>query len=837
MFRVAGRLIIVITSNKCARDRGHGRNRLFICCVWLLMTGPLKLSPMQRFVSNCAELLMAQRKVLLGFFLLVTLALGYSATQVRLDPGFNKQIPVRHAYMVNFLDFSRIFTGANRLLVSVHWKGQGDIYNPEFLQTLQQVTDDVFFISGVSRPSVTSLFTPNVRYIEITEDGYVGDLVVPPQYAATAEDLQQVRSNAARSGQVGRLLANDLKSAMVRADLQDIDPKTGQPVSYVQIAQRLEDIRAKYSSADIEINIVGFAKLVGDVVEGLNTVMGFFAIAFLITGALLWVYSRSLRLTLVALFVALLPVIWLLGLLPLLGLGIDPMSILVPFLIFSIGVSHAVQMTNAWKQEVLAGSDSVTAAKAAFSKIFIPGALALLMNALGFGVIMLIDIPIVHELGVTACIGVMLMIITNKIMLPLIIAHLRLEPRLMRAQAQLLNQRHPLWWRLSALATPGPALWVFAISLVLLAVGAIKARELATGDIGSGAPELRADSRYNQDNQKIISHYSIGLDVLSVFLTIRDRSEACLDPAVMRAVETFDFKMREVPGVQSVQSVAGMSKQVIAGNNEGNPRWAAIPGSAQGLQQGAYAYSPDSGLVTDSCQKMQILVFLTDHEGASVAHVLGEAKRIIGAIQVPGVTFHLAGGNIGVMAASNEAVKQAEVVMLAALFFSVALFCLLTFRSLRAVLCILVPLAIVAVLCNALMALLGIGLKVATLPVMALGVGVGVDYGIYLYERIEHEMAAGQDLREAFYRAMCQRGTAAVFTAVTMSLGVCTWVFAPLKFQADMGVLLAFMFLVNVLGAIFLLPALAAWFNLGKPLVNKRPSSVRASCDQPLVNL
>ena len=778
---------------------------------------------MQRFVERCADLLMANRKVLLGVFVLITLALGYSATHVRLDPGFNKQIPVRHDYMLNFLEFSRIFTGANRLLVSVNWKGEGDIYTPQFLETLQHVTDDVFFISGVSRPSVTSLFTPNVRYIEITEDGYVGDLVVPPQYAASPEDLQQVRSNAARSGQIGRLLANDLKSAMVRADLQDVDPKTGQPVSYVDVARSLEDIRAKYSSADIEINIVGFAKLVGDVVEGLNTVIGFFAVAFLITGLLLWLYSRSLRLTLVALCVALLPVIWLLGLLPLLGLGIDPMSILVPFLIFSIGVSHAVQMTNAWKQEVQAGSDSVSAAKTAFSTIFIPGALALLMNALGFGVIMLIDIPIVHELGVTACIGVMLMIITNKMMLPLIIAHLTLEPRSLTARSPLSHQRHPLWWRLSALATPGPALWVFAISLLLLGVGATKARQLQIGDIGSGAPELRADSRYNQDNQKIISSYSIGLDVLSVFLTVADRSEACLDPNVMRAVETFDFKMREVPGVQSVQSVAGMSKQVIAGNNEGNPRWAAIPGSAQGLQQGAYAYSPDSGLVTDGCQQMQILVFLTDHEGSTVAQVLDAAKRIIAGIQVPGVSFKLAGGNIGVMAASNEAVKHAEVIMLAALFLSVALFCLLTFRSLRAVLCILVPLAIVAVLCNALMALLGIGLKVATLPVMALGVGVGVDYGIYLYERIEHEMAEGQDLREAFYRAMCQRGTAAVFTAVTMSLGVCTWVFAPLKFQADMGVLLAFMFMVNVLGAIFLLPALAAWFNQGnKPLVVDR---------------
>ncbi|MCY1326779.1 efflux transporter, putative, hydrophobe/amphiphile efflux-3 family [compost metagenome] len=781
----------------------------------------------ERRVEWCADRLMAWRKPLLGIFVLLTLALGYSATQVRLDPAFNKQIPVRHEYMLNFLDFSSVFTGANRLLVSVRWKGEGDIYNPEFLRTLQQVTDDVFFISGVSRPSVTSLFTPNVRYIEITEEGYVGDLVVPPQYSGTPEDLAQVRNNAARSGQIGRLLANDLKSALVRADLQDTDPKTGQPVSYTDIAASLEAIRAKYDNDNIEISIVGFAKLVGDVVEGLNTVIGFFIVAFIITAALLWLYARSLKLTVVSLLVALLPVVWLLGLLPLLGLGIDPMSILVPFLIFSIGVSHAVQMTNAWKQDVLLGSDSVTAARSAFCKIFIPGALALLMNALGFAVIMLIDIPIVHELGVTACIGVMLMIVTNKLMLPIIISHMTLERSARASNQPAALARHPLWWRVSALAQPGPALAVFAVSLLLLGFGVVKARQLEVGDIGAGAPELRADSRYNQDNARIISSYSIGLDVLAVFVDVQDIGEACLDPRVMRAVEDFDFQMRNVAGVQSVQSVAGMGKSVIAGNNEGNPRWSAIPGDGRGLQQGSQAYAPDHGLVTDGCQRMQILVFLTDHEGATVFHVVSEAKRIIAGISVPGVQFRLAGGNVGVMAAANEAVKHAEVVMLAALFCSVALFCLLTFRSLRAVLCILVPLGIVAILCNALMAMLGIGLKVATLPVMALGVGVGVDYGIYLYERIQHEMAEGRDLRNAFYQAMCQRGTAAVFTAVTMSIGVCTWAFAPLKFQADMGVLLAFMFLVNVFGAIFLLPALAAWLNLGRPLV-------RAGVDTPM---
>ncbi len=781
-----------------------------------------------RVVERIADLLIAWRKGLLALFVLLTLALGYSATHTQLDPGFNKQIPVRNEFMVNFLNFSQYFTGANRFLVSVKWKGEGDIYNREYLDTLNKVTGDVFFINGVSRASVTSLFTANVRYIEITEEGFFGDVVVPPRFTGSTEDLAQVRSNIARSGQIGRLVSNDLKSSMVRADLQDLDPQTGKPVSYAEVAKRLEDIRAKYSNDDIEINIVGFAKLVGDVIEGLTTVISFFVIAFVITGLMLWLYSRSWRLTLVALAVALLPVVWLLGLLPLLGLGIDPMSILVPFLIFSIGVSHAVQMTNAWKQDVLAGSSSVQAAHSAFCKIFIPGSLALLMNALGFGVIMLIDIPIVHELGVTACIGVMLMIITNKLMLPIILSYLKLEPSALARGLKAVGGRHALWWRLSALAEPKPALSVFVISLLLLGVGAYKARDLAVGDIGVGAPELRADSRYNQDNQKIINSYAIGLDVMSVFVQVKGIEEGCLAPQVMRAVESFDFQMRSVPGVQSVQSVAGMGKNVIAGNNEGNPRWSAIPGSERGLSQGARAYMPDDGLVTEGCQRMQILVFLTDHEGATVSHVVKETQRIIAGLQSPEVQFLMAGGNVGVMAASNEAVKQAEVVMLAALFGSVALFCWLTFGSFRAVLCILVPLAIVAILCNALMATLGIGLKVATLPVMALGVGVGVDYGIYLYERIAHEMADGKDLRNAFYQAMCQRGTAAVFTALTMSIGVCTWAFAPLKFQADMGVLLSFMFLVNVLGAIFLLPALAAWFNLGRPLVR-----VRAASDNP----
>jgi predicted RND superfamily exporter protein len=176
------------------------------------------------------------------------------------------------------------------------------------------------------------------------------------------------------------------------------------------------------------------------------------------------------------------------------------------------------------------------------------------------------------------------------------------------------------------------------------------------------------------------------------------------------------------------------------------------------------------------------------------------------------IRFLLASGNVGVMAATNEAVAASEKTMLASIFASVIVLCWLTFRSLAATLCIILPLALVSLLCNALMASLGIGVKVATLPVIALGVGVGVDYGIYLYERFQHALQTrGVSKREAFHDALRQRGTAAVFTAVTMSVGVGTWAFSDLKFQADMGILLAFMFLVNMLGAVLLLPALAAY--------------------------
>ena len=793
------------------------------------MNSTVPTSRLEALVDRISHWLIAKRKMLSIVFIAITLGLGASALRVHLDPGFNKLIPLKHPFMAAFLKHSATFAGANRIMVSVHWKGEGDIYNAEFMKVMRGVTDEVFFTPGVNRAQVFSIFTPNVTYIEVTEEGFAGDVVIPSRFEADAAGLARVRGNVARSGEIGRLVANDLKSALVRADLLEVDPSTGKTLDYAQVSKKLEEIRTKFSSDKVDIQIIGFAKVVGEVMDGLFSVVAFFGIAFAVTALLLWTYTRSLKLTALALVVALLPVIWLLGLLPLIGYGIDPMSILVPFLIFSIGVSHAVQMTNAWKQDVLDGQSAEQAAQTSFRNLAIPGTLALLMNALGFMVIMLIDIPIVHELGVTACLGVSLMIMTNKMILPIILSHLTLE-RGAQGDAASAGARNPLWWAVSAFATPKVALVTLGVWLVLLGVGTVESRKLLTGDVGAGVPELRAESRYNQDNDRIVSSYSIGMDVLSVYAETEGEGEACLRWPVMNAVERFDLHMRGVDGVQSVVTAATLAKVAAGGNNEANPRWAALQRSEAALRTGSRTLNPLKGLNDDGCKVIHLVIYLNDHKGATLKHVVGEVQKFIDAEKTPGITFRLAGGNAGVAAATNEAVEKAEVEMLGAIFGAIIVLCWLTFRSWKAVLCILVPLTIVAIMCNALMAWLGIGLKVPTLPVIALGVGVGVDYGIYLYERMQHEFDdKGSSLREAFYEAMRQRGTAAVFTAITMSIGVGSWAFAALKFQADMGVLLAFMFLVNVFGAIFLLPAMACWLGVGSKGQTAKQSGTAAA--------
>ena len=761
-------------------------------------------------IEKVSALVFDHRKTWLIVFAVLAALFAASASRLIVDAGFNKMVPLKHPYMQVYRDYQKDFGSANRVALALVQK-DGDIFNKEYMAKLKGLTDDIFLLNGVDRPSVKSLFTPNTRFIEVIEEGFAGGNVIPATFQGTDADLKTVRGNIQKSTEVGRSVATDYTGALVSAALLEIDPQTNQRLNYFQVAAKLEELRAKYASDKHTVHIIGFAKAIGDIRDGARGVITFFGIAFVITAGLMLWFVKDVKLTAVALVVAMMPVLWLLGTLPILGYGIDPLSILVPFLIFSIGVSHAVQMTKTWEREVVSGVDSLAAAKRAFAKLFIPGTLALLTNVLGFAVIMLIPIDIVRELGITASLGVAWMIITNKMLLPILLSYSKMSKHAAADEAYQENRVHRIWKAASGFVERPRAIVIIGIAAVIGAAGLWQAHSLKVGDYGIGVPELRPESRYNLDNAKVIEKFAIGVNTLGVVAQTKNVQGACTSYDIMSVIERFDWYMQNVPGTQSVISLPGMGKMVNAGFNEGSLKWRQLPRDPQVMAQAVTPIDTSTGLLNPDCSAMQVLINTTDQQGETLARLVAEVKSFSAANSSDKLELKLATGNMGVTAATNEAVDKARWEMNFAIFGALLVMCMVTFRSLRATLCILIPLALVSVLCEALMPLLGIGLKVSTLPVIALGVGVGVDYGIYLYDRIETHLEEGKTLHTAFFEALNERGTAMVFTAVTMTIGVGTWVLSALKFQADMGVLLAFMFFLNMLGALFLLPALAAF--------------------------
>ena len=770
-------------------------------------------TPPTPVTDRIEKLLFARRRLVLAAFVLATLAMGWIATGLRVDAGFTKLVPVEHEYMQTFLQYREEFGGADRVVIAVMAR-DGDMFTPEFFTALREVTDATFFLPGVDRAQVFSILTPNVRYIEVVEDGIAAGNVLPADFEPTETGFARVRENIIKAGIVGRLVANDFTGAIVAAKLQEFHPNTGERLDYIDVAHELERIRREAgadSNVDVhvDLHVIGFAKMVGDIAAGAIRVMTFFGIALLITALFVYAYTRSIRLTLPPLVCSLVAVVWQLGGLTALGFGVDPMSILVPFLVFAIGVSHGVQMVSSVRAEVAGGASGLDAARASFRRLLLPGAVALASDSVGFITISFIEVQVIKEIAVTASLGVAAIILTNLALLPVLLSWVEPDDeqrRTARAHDRLLQ---PMWSRIARVARRGPAAVVIAVSLVLLAAGAHFALQVRVGDEHRGVPELRADSVYNLDSAVITDRFEIGVDVLSVIA--ETEKDGCIDFEVMSTLDDFEWRMRNVEGVQSVLGLAGVARNINASWNEGNLKWRTLPRNRYSLVQAVSPVPTSSGLLNLDCSVMPVSIYTTDHKAETIERVVDAVKEFNAANRNERIAFRLASGNVGVMAATNEEVEASQFPILAYVYGAVIVLCLLSFRSISATVCIIVPLAVVSLLAYALMALLQIGLKVSTLPVVALGVGIGVDYGIYIYGRLRTHLEQGLDFAAAYERTLATTGAGVVLTGLTLAAGVATWIVAPLKFQADMGTVLTFMFLVNMVGAVVLLPALGAW--------------------------
>jgi predicted RND superfamily exporter protein len=744
------------------------------------------------------------RRVVLLLCALATALLAWQAGKLQLNASFDKTIPSQHPYIVNFLRHQNDLTGlGNAVRIAVESQN-GSIYDAKYLDTLRAISDEVFLLPGVARNQMKSLWTPTTRWVGVTEDGLEGGPVIPDGYDGSPASLEQLRANIARSGEIGQIVALDGRSSVIYVPLLARDAQ-GRALDYGVFAQRLEALRAKHQG--VRIHVTGFAKIVGDLIDGVQAVLVFFAVAVGIAALMVFAFTRCVRSTLLVVSASLVAVVWQLGLLPTFGYTLDPYSILVPFLVFAIGMSHGAQKMNGIMQDIGRGLPKLVAARFTFRRLFLAGLTALLADAVGFAVLLVIDIQAIRELAIAASVGVAVLIFTNLILLPILLSYTGVSAnaaqRSLRAESA--HARHPLWALLDRFTGRRWATGAVVVGALLMVTGFGVSRHLAIGDLDPGAPELRADSRYNRDVAFLNAAYGASSDVLAVMVATPEGQ--CSRYETLNKVDALEWQLRQLDGVESTNSLALLNRRVLAGLNEGNPKWYEfLPNQAM---LNTVTGGAPRGLYNDPCSLLTLYIYLRDHKAETLARVVDHVEAFTKANDGPQARFLLAAGSAGIEAATNSVVRQAWRTMLFLVYGAVVLLALVTFRSWRAVVVAVLPLALTSVLAEALMVGLGMGVKVATLPVIALGVGIGVDYSLYILSVMLAALRAGSSLSQAYHHALLFTGRVVLLTGVTLAIGVGTWVASPIKFQADMGLLLAFMFLWNMLGALVLVPALA----------------------------
>ena len=379
---------------------------------------------------------------------------------------------------------------------------------------------------------------------------------------------------------------------------------------------------------------------------------------------------------------------------------------------------------------------------------------------------------------------------------------------------------HALWRFLLMFTKRGPAAAAIAVSVVLAVVGIYVAQDLQIGDLDKGAPELRPDSRYNKDVAFMIENYSVSTDVFAII--IKTEPDGCIDLEGLSLANELEWRLRQVEGVEDIRGLNVRTREIMMGINEGFPKWQSLFRNQDTVN---YAVSELVTLeyVDPACSIWPMLIYLADHKAATLERVVDALDQFNADWgEIDKIEFMGAAGSSGFEAATNIVVKKANREMLFYVYGAVILLCMLTFRSVPGVICAVLPLMLTSILCEALMVWLGMGVKVATLPVIALGVGIGVDYALYVLTVILAKEKQGMDLTTAYYETLNFTGRVVALIGVTLAAGVITWAMSPIKFQADMGILLTFMFIWNMFGALILMPALACF------LIKPRPQAAQA---------
>ena len=761
-------------------------------------------------IERISEYCIRQRRFVVAGLGLLTLVLGWFALHIEVRTVFEDMLPSDHEYVQTHQKFKDTFGGSNMVTIMVEVES-GDIFQPAVLEKVRSLTLGLREVSAVNPYQITSLASKKLKEVRASTEGIETKPLMWPNLPANVEELAALKEAVLRNPLVyGPFVAKDLQATLITVDFIDRE------VDYGKVFGEIQALVAKHKDDSVRIRVVGDPILYGWVNHYVPETVDLVAAALAVTMIMLFVLLRTWRGVILPLLAGLISAIWALGICDLLSIHFEPLVIVVAMLITSRAVSHSVQIVNRFDDElgVLEPSSDCArlAAKIALADLFRPGMLGIIADAACMAVVALSPIPMLQKLTVLSVVWVSTLTVSAVILTPVLLSYIR-KPH---GVVHMINFMPParkvldfgVW-----LATSKFRYLNIACSVVVMIVSGAYAFNLKIGDANPGSPILWPESNYNVDAAAINRHFQ-GVDRMFIVIGDDKKDGLLKTNDVLQSMNRFQRFIEAQPEVGGSVSIADVLPVVNATLHEGNPRYLelgstqAVNGSLVAILDSVSEPGDIDRFADNKYANGAITMMFRDRQGETIRTAMARIKEFIAANPLAEGQWQLAGGLVGVLAAVNEVILSSQIEAIALALLVLVVICTIVYRSTVAGMLFMVPVIISNTLTFSFMAWKGIGMNINTVPVAALGIGLGVDYAFYIADRIKEEIAAGSTPEHAIHEALHSAGMGVIVTASVLICSTLLWWASSLKFQAEMGLLMAIWLGISAACALFVMPSI-----------------------------
>ncbi|WP_341317575.1 MMPL family transporter [Paraburkholderia sp. IMGN_8] len=742
----------------------------------------------------------------------VTALMSVFAFQVSMKTDLDDLMPRTHPYIGIHERFKQSFGGSNIVSIMLEVK-QGDIFKKTTLEKIQKVTRELQHVNGVNQYQIVSLASKKIKDIRGSTDGIEFVPLMWPDVPKSEQDIASLRNAVMNSPLVyGSYVSRDLKAALITVDFYDSS------VDYETAFRQVSAIADGVKGDGVEVHLTGAPILFGWVNHYLPETLLIFllTVGFLIV--LLFVSARTWRGTVLPLLAGVVSAIWALGTARLAHFNVDPLVIVVAFLITARSISHSVQLVTRFDDEITSGEESArAAAKASMLALLKPGMLGVIADAGCMIVVLLTPIALMQKVAIIGTVWVLTIALSAVVLTPVLLSWIKHPKR----YAHPLDISPILQRILDICIRIVTTRWRYTVLIgatAIFVISGVYAFNLTVGDANPGSPILWQESVYNKDAEAINRRFP-GADRMFVVFAGK-QAGALKDPLVLSNINEFQKFMGAQAEVGASLSIADVIPVVNRTLHEGNPRYLAFGKNKE--ENGELAYMLQSGsepgdmdrFVDPQYQNGSVTLFFRDHQGQTIRTAIARIKEFSQAHQIDQGEYKLAGGMVGVLAAVNEVLLSGQVESIAFALLVLVACCAVAYRSMIAGIFFMVPVVLANTLTFSIMAAKGIGMNINTVPVAALGIGLGVDYAFYIVDGIKEDLHhhGHNDLTRAITRSLNTAGRGVLITASTLIVSVVLWSFSSLRFQAEMATLMAIWLAISAGSALFIMPAMVYVF-------------------------